>query len=140
MTDEPPREPGSDVTEAFAGLPDDLAAWLTDELRTVRVGPREVIVRRGDAAEALFVVVDGEVEILSVDPDGTERRLRGLGPGQFFGEVGLLHDTPRNATVRAVGPVRLLRLPGRALRHIVEEVPLVAEALADLARRRGPNR
>jgi CRP-like cAMP-binding protein len=134
--EEPSTEPGSDVSEAFADLPGDLATWLEDELRTVRVAAGAVIVTSGDPAEELFVIVDGEVEVVGADTDEVERRLGVLRPGQFFGEVGLLHDTPRNATVRALGPVRLLRLPRAAFERTLTEAPETARTLMALARRR----
>jgi CRP-like cAMP-binding protein len=134
--EESPTEAGSDVSEVFADLPGDLATWLEDELRTLRVAPGAVIVTSGDPAEELFVIVDGEVEVVAEDADEVPRQRRVLRAGQFFGEVGLLHGTPRNATVRALGPVRLLRLPRAAFERTLTEAPETARTLMQLARKR----
>ncbi|MEA2291498.1 MAG: hypothetical protein QOF17_518 [Solirubrobacteraceae bacterium] len=87
----------------FAPLPvatlENLALRLTE--RTCAAGER--IVTQGDSADAFFVIADGEVE---VRVDGTFRRREG--PGEFFGEIALLRDAPRTATVTALGPVNAL--------------------------------
>lgn len=62
----------------------------------------ETIVRRGDAADEMFVIRTGEVEIRR---DGLVAR---LGPGDFFGEMSLLESLPRDADAVAVTPVELL--------------------------------
>ena len=65
----------------------------------------EPVVRQGDIGDAFFVLADGEVE---VDVDGVFRRRQG--PGEFFGEIALLRDVPRTATITAAGPVTALAI------------------------------
>jgi CRP-like cAMP-binding protein/Zn-dependent protease len=90
---------------AFSHLgPDDLAA-LADHGSWVRVGPGEQVVTEGELGDAFYVVQAGQ---LSVDEAGV--LVRTLGPGAHFGEVALLLDVPRTATVRAVTLARLFRL------------------------------
>ncbi len=67
--------------------------------RTYRAG--ETIIRQGEAADAFFVVVTGEVIVSRLDAAGQDQPAARLGPGEYFGEVGLLHAAPRNATVSA---------------------------------------
>jgi CRP-like cAMP-binding protein len=70
-----------------------------------------VVIREGDVAEHFFVVVEGEVEVSRRGPNGVDRPVTTLGPGEYFGEVGLLRHAPRNARVAAGsgGPVAVLR-------------------------------
>src|SRR5947207_13503341 len=73
---------------------------LADE---VDVPAGQVLMRQGDRAGEFFIVVDGS---LVVEQDG--RRIATLGPGDFAGEIGLVDEGPRTATVTADTPARLL--------------------------------
>ncbi len=59
--------------------------------------------RQGEAAEEFFILVAGDVVVSRRDDAGTEHVVATLGPGDYFGEMGLLHAAPRNATVVASG-------------------------------------
>jgi CRP-like cAMP-binding protein len=61
------------------------------------------IVTQGDVAEEFFILVGGEVQVLRRDLTGSAQVLATLRPGDYFGEMGLLHAAPRNATVIASG-------------------------------------
>lgn len=78
----------------------------TDFFRTrgtseVRFAAGETIFRQGDPGDLVYVIVEGEVEAIREDPDGSEQRLAIMGPGEYFGEMALLSNAPRTATVRA---------------------------------------
>jgi peroxiredoxin 2/4 len=80
----------------------------------------EVIVAEGDTAERFFVIARGEVAVTRRTPEGEQIELTTLGPGQFFGEVGLLAETRRTATVRAIGDVELLALSWQEFQETLE--------------------
>jgi CRP-like cAMP-binding protein/cytochrome P450 len=76
------------------------AAVLPDfQWRTYKAG--QPIFHEGDEAGEFFILVDGEVDVLRRGASGVETTVARLGPGDYFGERGLLHGAPRNATVRA---------------------------------------
>jgi voltage-gated potassium channel len=87
----------------FSGLDATRIAAIARLLKPQIVPQRQVVVRRGEPADAMFFIMEGEVEV-EIEPPVK------LGKGQFFGEVGLLHDTVRNATVAALNECRLLVL------------------------------
>lgn len=87
----------------FSGLDATRIAAIARLLKPQIVPQRQVVVRRGEPADAMFFIMEGEVEV-EIEPPVR------LGKGQFFGEVGLLHDTVRNATVAALNECRLLVL------------------------------
>jgi hypothetical protein len=89
----------------FAPLPVAMLETLALRLTERKYGAGERIVTQGDVADAFFVIADGEVE---VQVDGAFRRRQR--PGDFFGEIALLRDVPRTATVTAVGPVTTLTI------------------------------
>jgi hypothetical protein len=108
-----------------------LAAACTE----VEVPARTAIVREGEPADAIYVIVEGLVEVTARGEDGAaERKLREMGPGTYFGEIGVLERIPRTATVTALVPCRLLRLDGDTfLDALTESRP--STSLLETARR-----
>ena len=86
--------------------------YLHLEGREVRYGDGEIIVHRGGAGEAFFVVLSGAVEVLLEASGGRQLPLARLGKGATFGEMSLLTDEPVSADVVARGDVELLVYPG----------------------------
>lgn len=87
----------------------------------------ESIVSEGSAADGLYVVLAGEVEVLR-----EEAEVSRLGSGDVFGEMSLLDDVAANATVRAVRRTSLLRLPVADLAVVLERFPAVRQHLEAL--------
>ena len=73
----------------------------------------EVIIREGDPADAFYVLLDGEVAVSAQGEAQRSRRLREMGPGTYFGEIGLLAKVPRTATVEALEPCTIYRIAGQ---------------------------
>jgi hypothetical protein len=95
----------------------------------------EELVREGELGDELIVIVEGHVRVVRVEAGG-ERLLRTYGPGNHIGELAVLRDRPRAATVIADDEVLGLVIGGEALRAILHERPEVAMAmLATLAER-----
>jgi len=69
---------------------------------------KEVIFRQGDRGDRLYIVVDGEVEVVKEGPGNVEEILARLGPGECLGEIALVSDSPRMATARSATAVNLL--------------------------------
>ena len=89
----------------FAPLPSTTLEQLASSLSPVGVAAGEQVFRQGDGGDRFYVVESGE---LDVDIDG--RRANVLGPGDYFGEIALLRDVPRTATVRAASDAQLYAL------------------------------
>jgi MFS family permease len=88
--------------EIFAPLPPPVLETLAGALVPVRVEAGREVVRQGEPGDRFYIVADGEVEVVA---DG--RVVAVTGPGGYFGEIALLRDVPRTATVRAKGDVEL---------------------------------
>ncbi len=100
--------------EPFRTLDDGDAVRLAKGSDWASYAPGERIVKQGDEARSFFVVASGQVEVVE------NRRVRGrLGPGSYFGEIALLADMPRTATVRAVTPTRVLELDRSAFDRVL---------------------
>jgi hypothetical protein len=89
----------------FRPLPMPAIDSLALHVDAVQVGVGEDVFRQGDLGDRFYVIEDGEAEVL-----GDGRVIRTLDPGDGFGEIALLHDTSRTATVRARTPLLLHRL------------------------------
>ena len=90
-----------------------------------------VLGRQGSVAYEFFVILDGAAE---VRVDGV--RVSDLGPGDFFGEIGLLESARRTATVVAATPMRLIVVFGREFRAMERELPSVAAKVREAIRER----
>jgi len=94
----------------------------------------KALTREGDLGREFFVIVEGDV---SVTKDGAE--IRRLGPGDFFGEIALVYESPRRtATVTAVSPLRFFVLTRQSFRSLLEKQPEIEEkVMAALEERLG---
>ncbi|HEX6868935.1 MAG TPA: cyclic nucleotide-binding domain-containing protein, partial [Candidatus Limnocylindrales bacterium] len=118
--------------------PEDLLrVALVARERTYEDGER--LVREGEIGHEMFVILAGTVVVLRRQDDGTERRMRTYGAGDHVGELAVLRDRPRAATLVAEGgPVTTLIIDGDGLTAILRERPEAAMAmLATLAERIG---
>ena len=89
----------------FAPLPGTALEHIAGRLVPLRIDPGTVVVREGDAGDRFYVIVEGDVEVTAA---GTPVSV--LGPGGYFGEIALLKDVPRTATVTAKTPLVLYAL------------------------------
>jgi voltage-gated potassium channel len=111
----------------FAGLDAARIAEIARLLRREIVPAKYAVVRRGEAAEAMFFIMSGEVE---VDLHPVPRR---MGRGQFFGEIALLRDTVRTATVTTVSECELLSLDVADFRRLLDTHPDLRASITRVA-------
>jgi len=106
----------------FAGLDPSELSSIAGALGEQRVDAGTAIVQQGDPGDAMYILVEGEVEVLvKASEDAPTEQVARLVRGDFFGEIAVLEDVPRTATVRAVTPVTLYVLGRSALQGAVKE-------------------
>lgn len=103
-----------------------------------RFGPEQFpagadIIQQGDVPDKFYIITRGKVAVLLQPPDGLDAVIDYLGPGDFFGEVGLLHQSRRMATVRAETAVDVMAMDTQTFRTWIEGSPLVAQEIQALA-------
>ena len=99
-------------------------------------GAGEEIITEGDNDRRLFIIVKGAVDVIKGRGQMNQRRLCVLGPGDYFGEMSLIDDLARSATVVAKEPTEVLSLDERDFRKQIEKNPAVAfELLTALSQR-----
>jgi cAMP-dependent protein kinase regulator len=89
------------------------------------------LVREGEFAYEFFVIVEGSAEVLRGGEHVAE-----LGPGDFLGEMGIVTQAPRNASVVARSPVRVLVMSEQDFRGVARAFPAVAEQIREAVRER----
>jgi CRP-like cAMP-binding protein len=110
-------------------MPADALQMLALGMKQRQACPTEAIFLRADEASALFAILVGQVQIVIGSTDGREHVLRILGPGEMFGEIGVLDGRPRSADAIAITRCRLLLLERRNLLELVMSQPAVAIGL-----------
>ncbi|MDP3277478.1 MAG: cyclic nucleotide-binding domain-containing protein [Deltaproteobacteria bacterium] len=92
----------------FGGLSDTTLDLLLEDLSVVNVEAGSFVLKEGESAREMFVVIGGELEVLKRSPSGSEARVAMLGPGDWVGEMSILDVMPRSASVRALAPSLML--------------------------------
>ena len=116
----------------FADVSDEELSQIATFAQEISVEARRELVREGDFSYEFMAIEEGEAEVTRHG-----EHVADLGPGDFFGEMGLLEKTLRNATVMAKTPMQLVTLTGWDLRRIERTVPhAVARVRAVLEARR----
>jgi CRP-like cAMP-binding protein len=122
------------ATPLFAGMPSDALQALVANLQLVSLERGEPLFRAGDPGDALYVIVEGELSVQSDGPPNVE--LSRLGPGAFLGEVALMTDQPRAATVVCLQAAELLRIDRHTLSRVLADHGDVLRAVLRFVRDR----
>jgi NTE family protein len=114
--------------EVFSGFSDELLARLADRVTPHHVLAGDWLIRQGEKADRLYVVVSGRLDVILENP-GPERTLGSLAAGSAVGELGVLTGAPRAASVRAVRDSELLALDAKTIATMFEDTPAFAGAM-----------
>lgn len=115
----------------FEGLSRKELTQLARVSEDLEVEPGNVLCKEGEVGREFFVIIEGELKVTR-----RGRRITTVSSGEFLGEIALLEDMPRTATVTAETPVRLFVLTRKDFRHLLAEHPGVeGKVLRALARR-----
>ncbi|HSB06869.1 MAG TPA: cyclic nucleotide-binding domain-containing protein [Thermodesulfobacteriota bacterium] len=87
-----------------------VAVFAQRTLVVEEFGPGEEIVREGDLGRDVYIIKAGMVDVLKKQPDGSQEAIKRLGPGDHFGEMALLREAKRNATIRTVTQVEVFSM------------------------------
>jgi CRP-like cAMP-binding protein/cytochrome P450 len=112
------------MVEAMPRLGAAKIAESLDEFELAHVSAGDEVFHQGDVSDSVYVITSGQVEIVVDTPTG-ERVIRTMGPGEFFGEIGVLQERRRTSTVRATEDedLVLLTLDREAFQALVKDAP-----------------
>lgn len=107
----------------FQNLPPEQLDYLLKLAHEVGYEKNSVIITQGEHSNSLYIVLEGRLKVYVTDEEGRQALLAFLNKGDFFGELSLLDDEPRSASVMTVAKARLLRLTQDGFHRFVEAHP-----------------
>jgi CRP/FNR family cyclic AMP-dependent transcriptional regulator len=105
----------------FAALPESQLQLLTRVVGRKSHPRNSTIIAAGDPTDALYIVISGRLKVMMSDDEGREVILAILNQGEFFGEMGLIDEAPRSATVIAIEPCELLTISKLDFKKCLQE-------------------
>lgn len=101
-----------------------------------RFAANQVVFREGDASDTCYVIRDGHVRAVRAHPDGRTITLAQFGPGDFFGELAMLDEERRSATIETLEETEAIAILGSDMRRLLREHPEISvKLIAALGRR-----
>lgn len=111
----------------FANCSDKELDRVAGQLRSETFAADEVIIQQGEIGDKFYILQSGSASVWQTQSDGVDQRVDKKGPGQYFGELALVRDAPRNASVRAETPVTLLSLNQKDFNQLVRQYVTLAD-------------
>jgi thioredoxin reductase (NADPH) len=122
-----------DIERALPGVAKDVAAESVSKADLLVFRPGDVVLREGDPADRFYLVIKGQAEATRRDQDGAEGVVNTIGPGEYFGEMGLLKNAPRAATVRAKTALEVMALDRVAFKRLIDSSQATAAEVRRVA-------
>jgi CRP/FNR family transcriptional regulator, cyclic AMP receptor protein len=113
----------------LADLTPEEVAQIKPELRFRHYNKREVVLHKGGNGDALLFLLSGQLQVVDITEDGRAVGLRILAPGDFFGEIALINNSTRSASVVATSDVLVAFLPAATALHLFSHSPSVAQQM-----------
>ena len=113
-------------TSLFSGLSDDALEALAKKASTRKLAKDDVLMRKGESGDSLFLIRNGWMKIVTVDSKGDELIINKCGPGETIGEMALLDRAPRSATVVALEDAEVLELKQDVFEKLLDQRPDVS--------------
>jgi ATP-binding cassette subfamily B protein len=122
----------------LSSLADAMLQKLAKMFLSERVSEDRKVIREGDTTvDKFYIIARGKVAVLKRQPDGTDVQVATLQDGDHFGEVALLKDTPRNATIRTLTPCIFLTLQRRQFMELIQSDPRLRSQFNTVSELRG---
>lgn len=113
----------------FRGLPAETLRAVAQKVGTHKLAEGDVLIRKGEEGDSLFMINEGWFKIVTQDAQGGELIINQTGPGETIGEMALLDEAPRSATVIALSNAKVLELKKDAFQEILDQRPDIALTL-----------
>lgn len=113
----------------LSALNDEDMRRVNTEIRIRHFNKRDVVLHKGGNGDALLFLLSGQLQVVDITEDGRAIGLRMLAPGDFFGEIALINDSTRSASVVATSDVLVAFLPAATAMHLFSHSPSVARQM-----------
>lgn len=115
--------------ELFSGVSDEALGELGSLMKEVSFNKNSVVITQGEKSRSLFIVTSGRFKVFATDEEGNQTIFTFLSEGDFFGELSLLDDAPRSASVIAVDESKVLNLSHNNFCNFLESHPEICQSL-----------
>src|SRR5512147_3181939 len=126
------RAPSRIIPRAFPGIKPDEIEELIANSQVLSYQPGAVLCHEDQVEDRFYMILEGEVEVAKTINNNESRLLKTLAPGDFFGEMALIHNAPRAATVTAKTPLTTLELNKAAFDRVLHKSTSVALAMVSV--------
>jgi signal transduction histidine kinase len=123
------RAPSRIIPRAFPGIKPDEIEELIANSHVLSYAPGAILCHENAVEDRFYMILEGEVEVAKTINNNESRLLKTLGPGDFFGEMALIHNAPRAATVTAKSPLTTLELDKAAFDRVLHKSTSIALAM-----------
>jgi len=123
------RAPSKIIPRAFPGIRPEEIEELIINSQVRSYEPGALLCREDELEDRFYMILDGDVEVTKSINNSEQRLLKTLGPGDFFGEMALIHNAPRAATVRAKTPLTTLELDKAGFDRVLHSSSSIALAM-----------
>jgi CRP/FNR family cyclic AMP-dependent transcriptional regulator len=113
----------------FASFPEEQLRMLATVVSRRSASRGSIVIAAGDPTDSLYIILSGRLKVMMSDAEGKEVILSILSGGEFFGEMGLIDDAPRSASVVAIEPCELLVITRRDFKRCMAENAEMAMAV-----------
>jgi signal transduction histidine kinase len=130
------RAPSKIIPRAFPGISPGEVAELINNSKLKNYPPDTILCRENEVEGTFYLILEGEVEVTKVINNAEKRLLKTLGAGDFFGEMALIHNAPRAATVHTLTPLITLEISKEAFDRVLRNSSSVSMAMVrEISRR-----
>jgi hypothetical protein len=112
--------------DIFSGLSASELAAIASVTEEMKLAKDEDVIKQNSIGETVYLIVDGRVSVIMEKEDGAQAVIDQMDPGAAFGEMALIDDSPRSATIRTVAPCRFLMLHKQEFKETAMEFPRIA--------------
>ncbi|HJV80888.1 Crp/Fnr family transcriptional regulator [Noviherbaspirillum sp.] len=113
----------------LANLTDEEMARVKADIRIRQYARRDIVLQKGGNGDCLLFLLSGQLQVIDITEDGRAIGLRILVPGDFFGEIAVINNSKRSASVVALTPVLVALLPASTALHLFSHSPSVANLM-----------
>jgi phosphoserine phosphatase RsbU/P len=117
------------LEQVFPGITPETVAMVEQLAARAHYRPGTVLCRQGDTGDTFYIILDGTVDVSQQVESGREHLLATLSSGRYFGEMGLLDNRPRLATVTTREPTTVLEIDGETLQRVIQASPSIGHQL-----------
>ncbi|MBT3723749.1 MAG: cyclic nucleotide-binding domain-containing protein [Gammaproteobacteria bacterium] len=111
----------------FSGLSEDEWQMIIQNSRSIEFSPGDLLLKAGESDDALYIMVSGDVEVVSTNSFGFVKKIASISEGSVFGELAFFDSKPRSASIRAISRGQVLRISRQGFDQIAAWNPKLAQ-------------